>query len=785
MGLNSASRPSSNRSAPKPGSSARRYDSSGRYESHSPPRTPPSRSARSERLERPRRLNTQSSFHQTFPHTFLDDAITPMENSRGGSDSGDERDRDRDRDPHDLSFHPNHMARASVVDNLLLSLDKLPNSPLFPEARFFGDADPYNTSPRFSRSRGRAHTYSSSVSDDVDAFPGHHADYYASRARHRRPSTSSIAFQPHHRPYGSSGADGGKHSFEDMDRSQYDDYDARQDSRDGRSSAEYGPGPPIETGKRRSMSFDYGSGPFLSRLAGNSSFFVDDIEAAPTPTVPAGPRREPSFNLSEFAATNPFNFPPPKTPILSRRNSNRSARSTTTRKGGRSENPGTSTVKPREDPAPSLPTADAVAPGPTVSYQKPTNAAPAQQDPAPAKEKTGFFRRVFGSSKTPDTQQNKMADSGARQSPRTNPKETSAENSTHVVVKKASFFRRRKKSVADHVPPPLNLVQSNLKGLDPLPAEHSPASSLRKVMDPFLADGGAVSKEHADDIQDMPYVASPDVYSPTRNQPERSRRSSNADGPKRKPSLNIEITKHDRNDSESIARDFGVRHLDRPKTSPVSSNRDDESQRSPADNKPPSSSPKDRVPGRSETHSGTYLSPTESVYSNRGLPLREGGPESAKESNSDVSQYHTACSTPMAELPDGSGDKAQAVENSTADDGEQRPSAADRELAQRFFDCQEEIIGNEPAATWLGHPDRAMVRKAYMELFNWKNMDILAALRSLCSKMALKGETQQVDRVLDAMSARWCECNPNHGFKAVGKMGSLFRICKFTITCGC
>jgi len=97
------------------------------------------------------------------------------------------------------------------------------------------------------------------------------------------------------------------------------------------------------------------------------------------------------------------------------------------------------------------------------------------------------------------------------------------------------------------------------------------------------------------------------------------------------------------------------------------------------------------------------------------------------------------------------------------------PSSADRDQARQLFDSHEELLGTEPAAAWLGNPDRAMVRKAYMQLFNWTNMDILAALRSLCSKMALKGETQQVDRVLDALSVRWCECNPNHGFKAVGK----------------
>jgi Sec7-like guanine-nucleotide exchange factor len=111
-------------------------------------------------------------------------------------------------------------------------------------------------------------------------------------------------------------------------------------------------------------------------------------------------------------------------------------------------------------------------------------------------------------------------------------------------------------------------------------------------------------------------------------------------------------------------------------------------------------------------------------------------------------------------------------EDVAAEVSENIPSATDREKARQLFNDPDEVVENEPAA-WLGDIDRAMVRKAYMELFNWTNMDILAALRSLCTKMALKGETQQVDRVLDALSTRWCECNPNHGFKAVGMCNSF------------
>lgn len=117
-----------------------------------------------------------------------------------------------------------------------------------------------------------------------------------------------------------------------------------------------------------------------------------------------------------------------------------------------------------------------------------------------------------------------------------------------------------------------------------------------------------------------------------------------------------------------------------------------------------------------------------------------------------------------AESPEVGNEKS---ENADAEGSEIMPSAADREKARQLFEDPDEVVQTEPAA-WLGDVDRAMVRKAYMELFNWTNMDILAALRSLCTKMALKGETQQVDRILDALSTRWCECNPNHGFKAVG-----------------
>lgn len=59
-------------------------------------------------------------------------------------------------------------------------------------------------------------------------------------------------------------------------------------------------------------------------------------------------------------------------------------------------------------------------------------------------------------------------------------------------------------------------------------------------------------------------------------------------------------------------------------------------------------------------------------------------------------------------------------------------------------------------------------RDAYMALFDWTSVNILAAMRMLCEKLYLKGETQQVDRIVAAIAKRWCICNPNHGFKSSG-----------------
>jgi Sec7-like guanine-nucleotide exchange factor len=43
--------------------------------------------------------------------------------------------------------------------------------------------------------------------------------------------------------------------------------------------------------------------------------------------------------------------------------------------------------------------------------------------------------------------------------------------------------------------------------------------------------------------------------------------------------------------------------------------------------------------------------------------------------------------------------------------------------------------------------------------------------RRLCVRLFLKGETQQLDRILETLAKRWYECNPENGMKDPGTLG--------------
>lgn len=201
--------------------------------------------------------------------------------------------------------------------------------------------------------------------------------------------------------------------------------------------------------------------------------------------------------------------------------------------------------------------------------------------------------------------------------------------------------------------------------------------------------------------------------------------------------------------------------------------------------------PKDRLPVASSTPSRKNQPPPKSSGKSNRVWLQPADSQEELRNLSDldlplqgaqvspVSDYHSVSSTAPATKAEDSKVNSDTqseiptdiiIDEPVPDKDAAVPTAHDRVQAKRIFDGDENFVAKAKAAAWLGEgePDRARARSAYMELFDWQNLNILASLRDFCGRLLLKGETQQVDRILDAFSARWCVCNPNHGFKAKG-----------------
>ncbi|EEP82077.1 predicted protein [Uncinocarpus reesii 1704] len=823
------------------------------YYDNSPPRTP---GRNTKHLGgRNRRLANRSS----FPETFLDD-LTPVDANQQ-EDSEEE-----EKDPHDLSLSPRHATRASIVDNMLLSLDQFSDSNFNTagEAQRYQshEPDPYILYSRYAtakRTRHRGHTFSSSLSSEIGTLEENGGRYSSHSGRGRRSNSSSNFQSTMRKVDGFDGADKSSNRsrvFEAQRATM-----GNQSSRYLRNGSRSSDSSNIDINQmltgghigraRRSISFDYGTNGASTLSVDNPMLHYDDINAAPTPHVPAGPRRAQSPAFKDLSGDQQGAAASARPPALSRKNSTKSARSMYNKRG-RPDTLGTTSIKGRpgdsrylrEAPPdiPPIPThIHRPAPSPTIAFHKSSQFPPVTESitPPPAKERYGFFRRVFGSYKSsPPTQLEKIqgfvGDSEIFSQPR---ESQSAPNSSKgyptqgqlnggqdnvpVVTKKpSSFFRRRKRSTTDHVPSPLVIPNSNMKpryATGHVNAEGSPSGSLRQIMKPYLADSSSPGLDHSKPFaQSEVHLGELDVdagnqqsnpkpvpYDRPRNKwvyadggPQLSHnKGSNIAKSNLKPNL----TPRDRDGSfladssgnEGAPTQSSENSSRRPMTSPV----------------PETSSHKCALNGNGANKDSkigarvnnklsvnttlkmrdeTQLESASSTDAKQGFTKPKGASDSVSQSppisaSTTASHYQTAFNTPLlspAEDPSLKlGKKLTAptppIKESIEELNEPTlgssgiPSASDRERALKLYeDTSEDNSNEELTATWLGNPHRAGIRKAYMDLFDWLDMNILAALRSLCSKIALKGETQQVDRVLDAFSTRWCECNPKHGFKA-------------------
>ncbi|GAA97747.1 uncharacterized protein L969DRAFT_55427 [Mixia osmundae IAM 14324] len=86
---------------------------------------------------------------------------------------------------------------------------------------------------------------------------------------------------------------------------------------------------------------------------------------------------------------------------------------------------------------------------------------------------------------------------------------------------------------------------------------------------------------------------------------------------------------------------------------------------------------------------------------------------------------------------------------------------APEELALKFWNNEEGFLRPQERAEWLGSLPSLNQRTllAYIGLFDFAGLRIDAAFRLLCDRLYLKGETQQIDRILAAFSARYHEQN--------------------------
>ncbi|WVF70182.1 hypothetical protein IAT40_004970 [Kwoniella sp. CBS 6097] len=86
-----------------------------------------------------------------------------------------------------------------------------------------------------------------------------------------------------------------------------------------------------------------------------------------------------------------------------------------------------------------------------------------------------------------------------------------------------------------------------------------------------------------------------------------------------------------------------------------------------------------------------------------------------------------------------------------------------RRLACEFLENDTAHIPADKVAEYLGGPRalNAIALRYYMQYFDMKGQTLVDAFRDLCQKLHLKAESQEIDRIIEAFSARYFECNPS------------------------
>ena len=686
-------------------------------------------------------------------------------------------------DAHDLSLSPYHAARTSIVDNMLLSLDQFEQSGTHTRMDHYHlyrsvlEANPYTPSTRPYRYRDDNFSADSrnnfKVGKDDGAAAADAADAASAEApqvhragKSRRRTDSSANGEPRPSTMDDCNSDGEDHNTGSL-RGRSRTRALRKNSRSGPSSnVDFGNVSNWKSKKnRRSASFDFGA-LRLPDTVSKQPKSVEDMgsyagsDAAPPPSVSAGPRKRYSALLRSDTGDGTVSH------SLAQQLSKTSVSPAVRGNSVRSPWPKKAdlVVEARDAPYPrdvpphvpsssqeeaafsSISSADKSAPRPA--------AAPPPLPVASAKERPGFFRRVFASARSVTTAQpqspvaetsptpQRPYDKSGTIRPPPPPPDTLPSGKTqraHVVNKKSSFFRRRKKSVAEPAQPPfVHPLDTSPNNPSADEQANSPVSSLRQVMAPFIGESAFVSSK--DGGADPETTASNDL-----------KEHGQAPNPQKKHRRSISST-----DVTSKPR-YSLYPAPTPRESEY-----------------PNGSKAQTLVGAGPVRQQTTSLPNVFESIDSAVPA---DPNNAVAERGDIASVQKNGVRPHSEKdkgqdkdpldPSAQRDRLAAEHRHKTNASQDALSADDEEQARKLFDS-DGSKGCEQTASWLGTVDHSDIRKAYMRLFDWTSMDILSALRDMCTRLVLKGESQQVDRVLDAFAHRWCECNPLNGFRAAG-----------------
>ncbi|KAF9101736.1 hypothetical protein BGX29_005300 [Mortierella sp. GBA35] len=119
-------------------------------------------------------------------------------------------------------------------------------------------------------------------------------------------------------------------------------------------------------------------------------------------------------------------------------------------------------------------------------------------------------------------------------------------------------------------------------------------------------------------------------------------------------------------------------------------------------------------------------------------------------------------SLPMAAVLNQSGAREEDSVPTVEDEVAMKASILTAETARRLFDEDETLMKREEIAAYMATPN-AFYRSIlvhYMSYFDFTGLRLDMAFRCLCQKLVLKGESQEVDRILEEFAGRYVICNP-------------------------